>query len=82
MINYTEKVGGTWIQIAVEVDDYMVQCKGKGSQVLLVKASSGEPTDSSGAFELYPGDVVASTILTGNIWVRALADDVLIAYAK
>lgn len=81
MINYSENIGGTWVQIASDGDDYMLQNKSKSNK-LLVKTSVSLPAGSDGSFELGPGEVIASTILNGNIFVRALSDNVLIAYAK
>lgn len=79
MESFSEKVTrDSWINIA-DNEDYIMQCK--SDNTLLVKVGA-EPTDVAGALELVRGDILTSTILSGKIWVKALSDDVLIAYAK
>lgn len=80
MISYSEKITiDTWVQVASDGEDYILQ--NKGDNKLLVKAGA-QPTSADGSIELDGKGVITSTIMNGNIWVRALGETVTIAYAK
>lgn len=70
MVN-SEKVlnSTTWEKISSMGQDYVIQ--NIGTNRVLVKASSTMPTNEVGAIVLLPYSVMSSTILKGDIWVKA-----------
>jgi len=82
MVSYGDTLGTSWVQISND-EDYMLQNKSTNGTKVLVKVSASEPTDTVGAFELNGGDVVASTVLNGVVWAKAVGTGLAtIAYAK
>ena len=80
MISYSKNITRyAWVQVASEGEDYILQ--NKGYNKVLVKAGA-QPTSVDGSIELESKGVITSTIMSGNIWVRALKEPVIIAYAK
>lgn len=70
MENYELDVGQvTWTKVVNSGASYILQNVGENR--ILLKASLSTPTTEKGSIILQPFDVISSSVISGNIWVKA-----------
>lgn len=70
MENYELDVGSaTWTKVVNSGASYILQNVGENR--ILLKASFSAPTNDKGSIILQPFDVISSSVISGNIWVKA-----------
>ena len=70
MENYELAVGqATWTKVVNSGASYILQNVGENR--ILLKASFSAPTTEKGSIILQPFDVISSSVISGNIWVKA-----------
>jgi hypothetical protein len=70
MENYELDVGQvTWTKVVNSGASYILQNVGENR--ILLKASFSTPTTEKGSIILQPFDVISSSVISGNIWVKA-----------
>lgn len=70
MENYELDVGQvTWTKVVNSGASYILQNVGENR--ILLKASLVSPTTEKGSIILQPFDVISSSVISGNIWVKA-----------
>ena len=70
MENYELDVGqATWTKVVNSGASYILQNVGENR--ILLKASFSTPTTEKGSIILQPFDVISSSVISGNIWVKA-----------
>jgi hypothetical protein len=70
MENYELDVGQvTWTKVVNSGASYILQNVGENR--ILLKAGLVSPTNDKGSIILQPFDVISSSVIRGNIWVKA-----------
>ena len=70
MENYELDVGQvTWTKVVNSGASYILQ--NTGDNRVLLKAGLVSPTNDKGSIILQPFDVISSSVISGNIWVKA-----------
>ena len=70
MENYELEIGQvTWTKVVNSGASYILQNVGENR--ILLKASLSTPTTEKGSIILQPFDVISSSVISGNIWVKA-----------
>ena len=70
MENYELEIGQvTWTKVVNSGASYILQNVGESR--ILLKASFSTPTTEKGSIILQPFDVISSSVISGNIWVKA-----------
>ena len=70
MENYELDVGQvTWTKVVNSGASYILQ--NVGDNRILLKAGLVSPTNDKGSIILQPFDVISSSVISGNIWVKA-----------
>lgn len=70
MENYELDVGSaTWTKVVNSGANYILQ--NVGDNRILLKAGLVSPTNDKGSIILQPFDVISSSVISGNIWVKA-----------
>lgn len=70
MENYELEIGQvTWTKVVNSGDSYILQ--NVGDNRILLKAGLVSPTNDKGSIILQPFDVISSSVILGNIWVKA-----------
>lgn len=70
MENYELEIGQvTWTKVVNSGDSYILQ--NVGDNRILLKAGLVSPTNDKGSIILQPFDVISSSVISGNIWVKA-----------
>ena len=70
MENYELEIGQvTWTKVVNSGASYIIQ--NTGDNRVLLKAGLVSPTNDKGSIILQPFDVISSSVISGNIWVKA-----------
>jgi hypothetical protein len=70
MENYELEIGQVaWTKVVNSGASYILQ--NVGDNRILLKASLSTPTNDKGSIILQPFDVISSSVIRGNIWVKA-----------
>ena len=70
MENYELDVGQvTWTKVVNSGASFIIQ--NTGDNRVLLKAGLVSPTNDKGSIILQPFDVISSSVISGNIWVKA-----------
>ena len=70
MENYELEIGQVaWTKVVNSGASYILQNVGENR--ILLKASFSTPTNDKGSIILQPFDVISSSVISGNIWVKA-----------
>ena len=70
MENYELDIGqATWTKVVNSGASYILQNVGENR--VLLKAGLVSPTNEKGSIILQPFDVISSSVISGNIWVKA-----------
>ena len=70
MENYELEIGQvTWTKVVNSGASYILQ--NVGDNRILLKAGLVSPTNDKGSIILQPFDVISSSVISGNIWVKA-----------
>ena len=70
MENYELDVGqATWTKVVNSGASYILQNVGENR--ILIKAGLVSPTNDKGSIILQPFDVISSSVISGNIWIKA-----------
>jgi hypothetical protein len=70
MENYELDVGQVaWTKVVNSGASYILQ--NVGDNRILLKAGLVSPTNDKGSIILQPFDVISSSVISGNIWVKA-----------
>ena len=70
MENYELDIGqATWTKVVNSGASYILQNVGENR--VLLKASFSQPTTEKGSIILQPFDVISSSVISGDIWVKA-----------
>ena len=70
MENYELEIGQVaWTKVVNSGASYILQNVGENR--ILLKASLSTPTTDKGSIILQPFDVISSSVIRGNIWVKA-----------
>ena len=70
MENYELDIGqATWTKVVNSGASYILQNIGENR--ILLKAGLVSPTNEKGSIILQPFDVISSSVISGNIWVKA-----------
>ena len=70
MENYELDIGqATWTKVVNSGASYILQNVGENR--ILLKASFSAPATEKGSIILQPFDVISSSVISGNIWIKA-----------
>ena len=70
MENYELDVGqATWTKVVNSGASYILQNVGENR--ILLKAGFSTPTTEKGSIILQPFDVISSSVISGDIWIKA-----------
>lgn len=70
MENYELEIGQVaWTKVVNSGASYILQ--NVGDNRILLKASLSTPTTEKGSIILQPFDVISSSVISGNIWIKA-----------
>lgn len=70
MENYELEIGQvTWTKVVNSGASFIIQ--NTGDNRILLKAGLVSPTNDKGSIILQPFDVISSSVISGNIWVKA-----------
>jgi hypothetical protein len=70
MENYELEIGQVaWTKVVNSGASYILQ--NVGDNRILLKAGLVSPTNDKGSIILQPFDVISSSVISGNIWVKA-----------
>lgn len=70
MENYELEIGQVaWTKVVNSGASYILQNVGENR--ILLKASFSTPTTEKGSIILQPFDVISSSVISGDIWVKA-----------
>ena len=70
MENYELEIGQvTWTKVVNSGASYILQNVGENR--ILLKASLVSPTTEKGSIILQPFDVISSSVISGDIWIKA-----------
>ena len=70
MENYELEIGQvTWTKVVNSGASFIIQ--NTGDNRVLLKAGLVSPTNDKGSIILQPFDVISSSVISGNIWVKA-----------
>lgn len=70
MENYELEIGQVaWTKVVNSGASYILQNVGENR--ILLKAGLVSPTNDKGSIILQPFDVISSSVISGNIWVKA-----------
>ena len=70
MENYELEVGQvTWTKVVNSGASYILQNVGENR--ILLKAGFSTPTTEKGSIILQPFDVISSSVISGDIWIKA-----------
>ena len=70
MENYELEIGQvTWTKVVNSGASFIIQ--NTGDNRVLLKAGLVSPTNDKGSIILQPFDVISSSVIKGNIWVKA-----------
>lgn len=70
MENYELEIGQVaWTKVVNSGASFIIQ--NTGDNRILLKAGLVSPTNDKGSIILQPFDVISSSVISGNIWVKA-----------